>query len=88
MAKIKELLKSGHTYLVLVDGLSILAMAIASKYFLKIKINPFLLALPALVLVCYEGLANHKKYRRFAKPWYWVIAVILATAGVILYHAL
>ena len=88
MAKIKDLLKSAHTYIVFVDGLSILAMAIASKYFLKTKINPFFLALPALVVVCYEGLANHKKYRRFANPWYWVIAVILATAGIILYHAL
>ena len=86
MLKIKELIKSPHIQISLATGLSILAMAFASKYLLPEPISYFKLSIPALMIVVYEIILEKYKNSRICTAWYWVVAVLVITALIILGH--
>ena len=67
-------------------GLSVLAIASFTRWVLAKPIDPMLLTIPPLIEVAYEGLLKRYKGAKFLKAWYWVCAIILSTALLILLH--
>ena len=86
MSTFKELIKSGHIHVALALGISIIVLAYVSKRVLPVPIRPLYLSVTSLIMAAYEAAANLKKYERFAKSIYWVIAILLATVVIILIH--
>jgi hypothetical protein len=86
MSKLLEMLKISHTPMVFVTGLSVLAIACSSRWVLPEPINPFLLTIPPIIDAIYESLAKKYKEAKFLNPWYWVCAIILTTALLIIFH--
>ncbi len=86
MSKIKEWLKSSRAQMAFATGVSILMIACASRWLLPKPINPFLLAIPPLIEALYEGLLKKYKEARFLKACYWVSAILLSTALLIIFH--
>lgn len=86
MTEIKKMMKSSHIQIAIAAGLSILAIACFSAWVLPKPINPMLLAIPPLIEVIYEGLLSKYKDSKFLKTGYWVCAILLSTALLILLH--
>ena len=85
MSKLKKLLKSSHIQIALATGFSILLIACFSKWVLEKPINPFLLAVPPVIEAAYEYLLKKDKESKICTTWYWVVAILVATALVILF---
>lgn len=79
MRKLRAIASSGQIHVSLAIGISIIAVALASKY-LSVEIGSFSLAIPGLIVLGYEFVVNKKGYERFAKSWYWVLAILLSTS--------
>ena len=90
MSKLIERLKSGNLQVELAAGISILALACANTFLLNRSLSYLELSIDAILIVFYEALARNKKAARywFAKPILWTIAIILATAAIIIIHLL
>jgi len=86
ISKIKEKLKTSHFHIALAAGISILAIATFSKWVFTKPVNPFLLTIPPLIEAAYEGVLKKYKEAKFLKTWYWVCAIILSTAIIIIVH--
>ena len=86
MSKFKEVIKSPHIQLALASGFSIIAMAYVSKRILAEPIGYLKLAIPPFLAVIYEVVANRYKDSRICTTWFWVAAILAATALVILLH--
>ena len=86
MSKLKESLKTSHIQIAIAAGVSILAIATFSGLVLHGSMNPLLLTIPALIEVIYEGLRKKYKQAGFMKTWYWVCAILLSTALIIILH--
>jgi hypothetical protein len=85
-AKFTEQIKSPHVQLALAVGTSILAMAIASKRLLPEPIGYLSLAIPPFLGTIYETLYSKHPDSKLCTPWYWILAIVLATALVIALH--
>ena len=86
MLNLKKMLKTSHAQMALAAGISILTIACFSKWVLPKPIDPMLLAIPPLIEAIYEGLLKKYKEAEFLKAWYWVCAIILSTALLIILH--
>ena len=86
MSKLTKMLKTAHVQMALAAGVSILAIASFSAWVLPGPINPLLLAIPALIEAIYEGLLKKYKQAGFLKASYWVCAILLSTALIIILH--
>ncbi|MBT8377693.1 MAG: hypothetical protein KJN64_00525 [Ignavibacteria bacterium] len=88
MKKIKELLKSPHIQISIATGISILAIAYFSKYVLLKPIGYLPTAIPPFFMVIYEAVLTKYKGHKITTTWYWITAVLLSTAIVIVLHAI
>ena len=88
MSKIIELLKSPHIQIALATGISIIGLAYFSKRILPEPIGYLSLAIPPFIATVYEAVINKYKDSWFCTTWYWVVAIFLATALVIGFHAI
>jgi hypothetical protein len=83
VSKLTDTLRSGHVHISLATGISILAMASASKWLLPEPISYLELAFPPFLMTIYEALVSKKKYARYTRTLYWVAAILGATMVVI-----
>jgi len=86
MLKFKTMLKSSHIQIAFASGVSILLIASFSKWILVNPIHPFLLTVPPLIEVMYEGLLKKNKDSKIIKTWYWVFGIIFSTIIIIFIH--
>ncbi len=86
MTKLKEVINSPHIHIALATGVSIIVMAYISKQVLSEPIGYISLAIPAFIAAIYESLLNRHKSSRICTTWYWVVAIFMATALVIVLH--
>lgn len=86
MTKIKQTFKSPHIHGSLAAGFSIIALAVFSKYICKTPIGYLSLAIPPFIATIHSSLVDKYKERRFMRTWYWIAAILLSTAVVILIH--
>ena len=85
MSKLKELSKSPHIHIALATGLSIITLAYFSKRVLPEPIGYLPSAIPPFVATIYETVQYKYKNSRISTTWYWVAAIMVATALVILF---
>ena len=86
MSKFKDLIKSPHIQIALATGFSIIVLAYFSKRILPEPIGYLALATPPFLAAIFEGLLGKYKDSKICTTWYWVVAVLGATALVILFH--
>ncbi len=86
MASLKETMKSPHIQIALATGACIIIMAIFSKRILKEEIGYLPLAIPPFIATIYAGFSSKYKNSEIFKTWYWITAIFVATAIVILSH--
>jgi hypothetical protein len=86
MQKLKELIKSPHIQIALATGISIIALAYFSKRILPEPIGYLPLAIPPFIATIYEAVVNKYKNKKITTTWYWVAAILLATALVIVLY--
>ncbi len=86
MSKFKEIFKSSHVHISLAAGISILVLAYVSKHVLPEPIGYLSLAIPPFLATIYESVLNRYKNSRICTTWYWVVAILVATALVIVLH--
>jgi len=84
MSKRNELLKSPHIHIALVTGCCIIILAYFSKRVFPEPIRDLYLAIPPFVMAVWEVLRGKHKEKKFMTTWYWVVAVVLTTAFIIL----
>lgn len=80
--------KSRHIFLALAVGGSIIAMAIASRFFLPRPIGYLSQAFPPFLAVIYESMYSKRPGSKLCTTWYWILGIALATALVIALHML
>ena len=85
MSKLKKWLKSSRTQMALASGASILVIAAFTKWILMKPLDPFLLAVPPLIEAAYEYFLKKNKESKICTTWYWVTAILVATALVLLF---
>jgi hypothetical protein len=83
MSKIAEFFKSHHIQLALAAGASIIVLAYVSKRVLPEPMPDLHLAFPPFIAVVAEAVITRYKNSWFARTWYWVLAILLATVLVI-----
>ena len=86
MSKFIKTIKSPHIQIALATGFSIIAMAVASKWVLPKPIGYLSLAIPPFLATIYETVKKRHKDKRICTTWYWVVAILVATALVIGSH--
>jgi predicted histidine transporter YuiF (NhaC family) len=86
MKTIKELSKSPHIQISIATGISILVIAYFSKYVLPKPIGYLPTAIPPFFMVIYEAVATKYKDHKITRTWYWVTAIFISTALVIMLH--
>jgi predicted histidine transporter YuiF (NhaC family) len=86
MKKTKELLKSPHIQISIATGLSIIVIAYFSKHVLPEPIGYLPTAIPPFFMVIYEAVVAKYKNSKITKTWYWVTAIFISTALVIMFH--
>jgi len=87
MSKFKELVKSPHTHIALATGFSIIVMAYFSKRILPEPIGYLSLAIPPFIATIFESILNKYKDSKICTTWYWLVAILIAMALVIIFHA-
>jgi predicted histidine transporter YuiF (NhaC family) len=88
MNKFSELIKSPHIQIALATGVSIVVMAYFSKRVLPEPIGYLPMAIPPFIALVYENVLNKFKKKKIATARYWVIAIFVATALIIIVNAL
>ena len=88
MKKIKKLLKSPHIQISVATGISILAIAYFSKYVLPKPIGYLPTAIPPFFMVIYEAVVAKYKDHKITTTWYWITAIFISTALVIVFNAI
>ncbi len=82
--------KSHHVQLALAVGTSIIAIAVFSKFVLPKPVGYLSTAFPSFLAVIHEALMSRPRYKdsKITTTWYWVVAILVATAAVIVVHAI
>ena len=88
MPNLKEYLKSPHIQIAIAAGLSILAIATSSVWLPMTPLDPLLLTIPALIEVAHGYVFKKRKDAWYAKTGYWVCAILVSTALLILLRAI
>ena len=83
MGRFRELLRSHHIQLALAAGASIIVLAYVSKRVLAEPMDNLAQAFPPFLAVIAEGVISKHSSSRLATTWYWVAAILLATAVII-----
>ena len=83
-----EYLKSPHIQIAIAAGLSILAIATSSVWLPTKPLDPLLLTIPALIEVGHGVVFKKCNDAWYAKTRYWVGAILVSTALLILFRAL
>ncbi len=86
MSKIDKLTKSPLIHIALATGVSIIAMAYASKHILPRSIGNLLMALPPFLMSIHSAFSGRHNYRGIWKTEYWIITIFLTTALIIMFH--
>lgn len=86
MSKIFDFFKSPHIQIALATGISIIALAYFSKRILSEPIGYLPSALPPFLMVIYESLQGKYKNHKILTTWYWISAIFLSTALIILIY--
>ncbi len=86
MSKFKELIKSPHIQIALATGINIIILAYVSKRVLPQPMSELSLAMPPFLMTIYEVVLRRYKDSKICTPWYWILAIFIATAIVILFH--
>lgn len=84
MTNIKELMKSSHIQIALASGISMLTIACFTRWILKKPIDPFLLAIPALIEAAYEYVLKKHKDSKICRTWIWIVAILASTILILL----
>lgn len=87
MKKLIELIKSPHIQIALATGVSIIVLAYFSKRVLPEPIGYLPLAIPPFIATIYEAVVSKHKNKKITTTWYWVVAILVATALVIMIYA-
>ena len=87
MNKLKEFFKSPHIQIALATGVSIIVLAYFSKKILPEPIGYLPLAIPPFIATIYEAVANKYKNKKITTTWYWVAAILFATAILIVFYS-
>ena len=87
MSKVKEFFSSPHIQIALATGISIIVMSIYSKKILPEPIGYLSLAIPPFIATIFESLLSKYKGSKFLKTWYWILAILIGTVLVIIFHA-
>jgi hypothetical protein len=77
-------LKSPHVHIALATGISIIVMAYFSKRILPRPIDYLPNAIPPFFMVIYEAVSVRYKKKKICTTWYWIAAIFLSTAIIIL----
>ncbi len=85
MSKLKKWVRSSHVHIAFAAGSSILIIASFSKWVIKKPVDPFLLAIPPLIEAAYEYVLKKYKKSKISTTWYWVAAILTATALILLF---
>ena len=86
MTNFKKELKQPHIFIALAVGFSIIIMAVVSKQVLAKPIGYISLAIPPFIGTIFEALYSRYKGSKICTTWYWVVAILIATALVIVFH--
>ncbi|MEJ2495515.1 MAG: hypothetical protein P8Y79_14455 [Ignavibacteriaceae bacterium] len=86
MKKLKEFIKSPHIQIALAAGVSIIVLAYFSKRILPEPIGYLPSAIPPFIAVVYEGVLAKHKNKKIATTWYWIAAIFIVTAVIIVFH--
>lgn len=84
MSKIKDFLKSPHIQISLATGISIIVLAYFSKRILPEPMGYLSLAIPPFIATIYEAVLNKNPDSKISTAWYWIVAIVFATAIVII----
>jgi len=87
MSKIKDFFKNPHIQISLATGISILTLAYFSKRVLPQPLSYLEIAAPPFIATIYESMLAKYKDKKFMQTWIWVLAIFIATALVIILHA-
>jgi hypothetical protein len=87
MKKIIELLKSPHIQISIATGISIILIAYFSKHVLPKPIGYLPTAIPPFFMVIYEAVVAKYKNHKITTTWYWIAAIFVSTALVIVLNA-
>ena len=82
MPKSKESNKYPHIQMAIITGISIIVMAYFSKRILPKPIGYIALAIPPFIATIHTVVIERYK----SKTWYWVVAILMATALVIAFY--
>ena len=88
MNELKKEFKAPHIYIALATGFSIIILAIFSKRVSPEPLSYLALAAPPFVATIFESLYSRKKDSKICKTSYWVLAILVATALVMIFHIL
>ena len=83
MSKLKELVQSPHIQIALATGFSIIVLAWFSKRILAEPIDYLHITIPPFIATIYETILAKYKNSRICTTWYWIAAILFATALVI-----
>ena len=86
MSKFSKLFKPPHIYVELATGFSIIFMAYVSTRVLPEPLGYLPLAIPPFLMTLYEIVATRHKNSRICTTWYWVVAILIATLIVSVFH--
>lgn len=86
--KVNETVRSPHVQIALATGVSIIVMAYASKRLLPEPIGYIPLAIPPFLMTVYESVAKRYPDSSICTTWYWIAAIWISTALIILFYAL
>ncbi|MCP4583909.1 MAG: hypothetical protein GY839_20040 [candidate division Zixibacteria bacterium] len=88
MKKLKKLIKSGHAQVEGALAINIIVLAYVATRELTRPISYLEFSIAALLMAGYEGVARSKKTANawFVDPAYWVAAIVVATALIIMRH--
>ena len=87
MSKVKDFFKNPHIQISFATGISILTLAYFSKRVLPEPLSYLSLAAPPFIAAIFESLLAKHKDKKFMQTWIWVVAILVATALVIILHA-
>ncbi len=86
MEKLIELLRSSHIQIALATGISIIVMAFVSKHLLVEPIGYLPLAVPPFIATLYESLAAKYKESKILGTACGILAILISTILVIVFH--
>jgi hypothetical protein len=88
MSKFKKLIKSGHIHVALALGMSIILLLYVSKRVLAEPMEPIYFSITSLIMLGYETAVGSRKIKHTQNSIYWILAIVVATAVIILLHIL